>query len=387
MRTIRVAELFAGVGGFRLGLERANFGNGKKLKVVWSNQWEPGTKRQHASETYVARFGSEGHSNRDIRGVPLDDIPGHDLLVGGFPCQDYSVANRSRKGLRGSNGSLWWEIHRVLKGKLERSRPVKYLLLENVGTLLCSPKGRPGRDFAVILGSLEKLGYAVEWRVVNAADYGMPQRRRRLFIFGCHKTASLYASFGNTVWESLSVFVRAFPVQPKIRPWQTSIKEILSGKCGRSRPLGNAGIMREGQIAAASVRPLYSGPRQVLRDILLPENEVPEQFFIPDAELPRWKKAKTRGDSKHVAFPDPVDRPSRTIITSEGERCPCRHTHAIRTESGRFRRLVPVELERLNMFLDGHTEGHTDTKRGFLMGNALVVGVVEHIGRVLLGLV
>ena len=83
---MRVVELFAGVGGFRLGLEKS------KYTIVWSNQWEPSTKMQHASMVYEARFGSDNHSNQDISSVKINEIPNHDLLVGGFPCQDYSVA-------------------------------------------------------------------------------------------------------------------------------------------------------------------------------------------------------------------------------------------------------------------------------------------------------
>ena len=96
-----VAELFAGVGGFRIGLARAGW------KTVFSNQWEPSTKVQHASDVYVARFGEEGHSNEDI--AKVKSLPKNiDLLVGGFPCQDYSVAKtlNSSKGLKGKKGGL-----------------------------------------------------------------------------------------------------------------------------------------------------------------------------------------------------------------------------------------------------------------------------------------
>src|SRR5690606_3968003 len=173
MNILRVAELFAGVGGFRLGLEAAS----DRYKVVWSNQWEPGRKTQHASGIYTARFGPEGHSNADLATVPLKEIPEHDLLVGGFPCQDYSVARTLHQaaGLSGKKGVLWWEIHRIL-----RARQPAFLFLENVDRLLKSPSTQRGRDFAVMLASLSDLGYAVEWRVINAADHGMPQRRRRV---------------------------------------------------------------------------------------------------------------------------------------------------------------------------------------------------------------
>jgi len=85
--------------------------------MAWSNQWEPKTKSQEASDIYIKRFGAENHSNKDIAQVSVDEIPEHNLLVGGFPCQDYSVAKSlsQSKGITGKKGVLWWEIHRIIK--------------------------------------------------------------------------------------------------------------------------------------------------------------------------------------------------------------------------------------------------------------------------------
>lgn len=186
-KLVRVVELFAGVGGFRIGLEGAS----DAYRTVWNNQWEPSTKRQDASLVYQARFGSDGHSNKDISSVKTDDIPDHDLLVGGFPCQNYSVAATLSKsgGIEGKKGVLWWQIYRILEEKGDR-RP-DYLFFENVDRLLNSPATQRGRDFAIILASLSDLGYVVEWRVINAADYGMPQRRRRTYIMGYKKGSAV----------------------------------------------------------------------------------------------------------------------------------------------------------------------------------------------------
>ena len=114
MDKLKVIELFAGVGGFRIGLEKTN-----KFTVVWSNQWEPGKSKQHASDVYINRFGHDNHSNEDIETVKTKDIPNHDVLVGGFPCQDYSVASllKNSKGLLGKKGVLWWSIYRILDEK------------------------------------------------------------------------------------------------------------------------------------------------------------------------------------------------------------------------------------------------------------------------------
>ena len=129
---IRVAELFAGVGGFRIGLEGAS----DKFKTIWSNQWEPSTKHQDASLVYRARFGKDGHCNEDINTVDTKEIPDHDLLVGGFPCQDYSVASTLSRsgGIEGKKGVLWWQIYRILKEK-GKKRP-EYVFFENVDRLL-----------------------------------------------------------------------------------------------------------------------------------------------------------------------------------------------------------------------------------------------------------
>jgi DNA (cytosine-5)-methyltransferase 1 len=216
LNTIKTIELFAGVGGFRIGLERVK-NHTKKFDIVWSNQWEPTTKTQHASDVYCARFGYENHSNEDISTVRTEDIPNHDLLVGGFPCQDYSVAStlKNANGIVGKKGVLWWQIYRILEEKKENAP--KYLILENVDRLLKSPASQRGRDFALMLSSLNSLGYADEWRVIDASEYGMPQRRKRIFIVGYKKGTTQYKSLkDNTKKEILSkkgIFAKAFPIR------------------------------------------------------------------------------------------------------------------------------------------------------------------------------
>lgn len=387
---IRVVELFAGVGGFRVGLERAS----DRFKTVWSNQWEPETKRQDASIIYAQRWGLEGHSNNDINTVPTEDIPQCDLLVGGFPCQDYSVAttlNRSG-GIEGKKGVLWWQIYRILN---EMEHRPQWLFFENVDRLLKSPATQRGRDFAIILASLSDLGYDVEWRVINAAEYGMPQRRRRTYIVGYRQPHPLTAD-----WVLRSgVFAEAFPVTTDQTPRQFTIDGTLDwvsqdfNRVGPVHTLENAGYMSGRRVITVATQPVYHGPWLTLGDIVIDEKEVPEEFFIPDEQLEKWqylKGSKTlmrrnaqgyeyRYSEGGMAFPDPLDRPSRTIITGEGGQGPSRFKHVVLTPSGRYRRLTPLELERLNMFPDHHTEGASDLRRAFLMGNALVTGVVEKV--------
>ena len=418
MSRLKVVELFAGVGGFRLGLEKSNY------EVVWSNQWEPSTKTQHASMVYEARFGNENHSNEDISTVPPSEIPDYDVLVGGFPCQDYSVATtlHNSKGLKGKKGVLWWSIHRILEDKTNKP---KYLFLENVDRLLKSPSTQRGRDFAVMLQSLNDLGYAVEWRVINAAEYGMPQRRRRIFILGYHKSSDIYKRLkkqDKISWlDSDGTIAKAFPVKEI-----NSVKEVeLNGglveltdnfnKEGNLSPFQNSGLLINGKAITVKTEADYHGKFTVLNDILL-NDEVTNDFFIEDkplktektivnkdgslktisTEKEMWEYLKGAKKEKRrtkegfeynyaegsMIYPDALDNASRTIITGEGGKSPSRFKHVIETERG-LRRLTPVELEKLNMFPPNHTklDGVTDTKRAFFMGNALVVGVIEKIGK------
>jgi DNA (cytosine-5)-methyltransferase 1 len=400
---IRVIELFAGVGGFRVGLERASH----RYRTVWNNQWEPSTKRQDASIVYCKQFGPEGHCNEDIATVSVDMIPDSDLLVGGFPCQDYSVATtlKNSGGIEGKKGVLWWEIHRILR---DHPNPPRFLMLENVDRLLSSPASQRGRDFAMILASLADLGYIVEWRVINAAEYGMPQRRRRTYMVAYKQTTQLAASIANpTEWIlSDGIMARAFPVvEQDVKLSQFVINGDLAevsqsfNKGKTLSPFKNSGIMINREVYTMQTQPCYVGPYVTLGDVLVDDAQVPDEFFIPTEQVASWEYYKGGKSEKRVnkttgfeynysegamAFPDSVDKPSRTIITGEGGAAPSRFKHVVLTPSGRYRRLVPLELERLNMFPDNHTAGASDARRAFLMGNALVTGIVERIALQLL---
>lgn len=399
---IKVVELFAGVGGFRIGLEGAS----DAYETIWNNQWEPSTKHQDASLVYKARFGAKGHSNKDINLVKTSEIPDHDLMVGGFPCQDYSVAaSLSRSGgIEGKKGVLWWQIYRILNEKGEK-RP-NYIFFENVDRLLNSPASQRGRDFAIILASLADLGYVVEWRIINAADYGMPQRRRRTYIVGYQKNSVVARKIDAMAdWvEFDGVMAKAFEFKPKAGSLsefdiEGSIQEVSAGfnKDKKDSPFGNAGMMKDRHVYSVDAEPIYDGPRQTLGGNLVDENLVPEDFFITDDELPKWQYEKGAKKINRVskegyeyvfseggmAFPDYLDQPSRTIITGEGGTAPSRFKHVVKTKSGRYRRLLPIELERMNMFPENHTYHPevSDGRRAFLMGNALVCGIIEQIGK------
>ena len=406
----RTIELFAGVGGFRIGLERASTSQ-KQFDIVWSNQWEPSTKMQHASDVYMARFGFDNHSNEDISKVQVKDIPEHDVLVGGFPCQDYSVASslKNAHGIVGKKGVLWWEIYRILLEK--KSKAPKYLILENVDRLLKSPASQRGRDFAIILSSLNSLGYAVEWRVIDASEYGMPQRRKRVFIMAYKKGTKLYKTLVKSkpmdVLNKDALLTKTFPINPILE--ETIISNKLSddlvditNNFNKETPKKNAfwesGYMIDGIYYTARVNANYQGKCITLGDVLIDEKDVPKEFYINQEELEKWQYQKgaksferTNKTTGHtytysegkMSFPDALDRASRTIITGEGGASASRFKHVVHV-NGKYRRLTPIELERLNMFPDNHTAGVIDTKRAFLMGNALVIGIVERIGKILL---
>ena len=223
-----VIELFAGVGGFRVGLndihefdENGVAIENRDWNFVWSNQWEPSTRVQHAFECYQTRFDLHESDdannplhwcNKDISTVPANIIPNHSLLVGGFPCQDYSVARSlsGEKGIKGKKGVLFWEISRILK---EKNTP--FVLLENVDRLLKSPASQRGRDFGIMLRTFYDLGYNVEWRVINAAEYGCAQKRRRTLIFAWKRNLNYNAISQNTPFQimyNVGLFARNYPI-------------------------------------------------------------------------------------------------------------------------------------------------------------------------------
>lgn len=412
MQEIRVIELFAGVGGFRVGLERADK---NMYKTIWANQWEPATKIQHAAIVYEARFGKGSVCNLDINTVKTEDIPDHDMLVGGFPCQDYSVATTlsNSKGIEGKKGVLWWSIYRILKEKADKKPEIVFL--ENVDRLLLSPAKQRGRDFAIILECLNELGYIVEWRVINAAEYAMPQKRRRTYIVAYQKNNSIAAGLSSPAkWiYSDGVFAKAFPVLQPEKYNEIPGLKLSAKKKDRlvditdnfnsarlDKPFSNSGVMIDGVAYSLATIPVCDDEPMTIRKIMAKPEEmeyVTEDFYIPEAQIPRWEYFKGAKREKRVradgfeyfyteggmAFPDSLDSPSRTIITSEGGKSPDRCRHVIMDQTGRLRRLIPLELERLNMFPDHHTaiEGVDAGKRAFLMGNALVTGIVTRVGK------
>ena len=403
----RVVELFAGVGGFRLGLERTfggftpergfvwNVEGDRDWEVVWANQWEPASKAQPAFDNYVANLVAErpelpagelGVVNEDIAKVldaelgidgadPLD--PGRygfpeefELLVGGFPCQDYSVAKplSQADGIEGKKGVLWWEFtassRTTPRARAARERrPAPEVPVDPARSRLRGHAGllRPAR-------------YRVEWRVVNAADHGFPQRRRRVFIYAtleddglalveseCDRTSDETAgTWGREVIADTGVLAAALPCELRdpgeyvalgqdddLDPFDVS---ETFGRDERNRPLKvspfrNAGVMSGGVVWTANVDvpPSSAEGTWTLGDVLQPLvtvlDEHPE-VVIPDRQLDfsdapvrnswnyhkgakREERRKPGGFTYHytegaVAFPEPLEKAARTVLTGEG---------------------------------------------------------------------
>ncbi len=393
-----ICELFAGVGGFRLGFDRLNSG----WETTWFSQWEPGAKTQWAHDCYVQHFGEcadlngEYHTGEDIAQMNKEAIPDHTLLVGGFPCQDYSVAHTlaSSKGIEGKKGVLWWQIRDILIAK-----KAPFCLLENVDRLLKSPAKQRGRDFGVILACLNELGYSAEWRVVNAAQYGASQRRRRTFIFAYRNDTAYGQRTADMTPEAIMDYngfmVRAFPVLGMGRVTTTSLDtDIVEVSDHFKFAFENAGYMHNGVVYTAKVEENAEEPI-VLRDVL--QGNVDEKYYIPSDKMEKWvylkgaKKIPRTSNDGHeyvfsegpIAFPDPWDRPGRTMLTSESTLN--RSSHIVCDKwTGRLRILTPVEAERLQGFDDEWTNsGMPDRMRYFCMGNALVVQMITRMGKVL----
>ncbi|SFT67543.1 DNA (cytosine-5)-methyltransferase 1 [Selenomonas sp. GACV-9] len=387
-----LCELFAGVGGFRVGLERSS----QEWDTVWANQWEPSRTRQDAFDCYCAHFGKKDiYVNEDIGNIDKSSIPDHTLLVGGFPCQDYSVARTGAKGIEGKKGVLWWQIREILDVK----RP-PFVLLENVDRLLKSPASKRGRDFGIILASFWEFGYSVEWRVINAADYGFVQRRRRTFIFAYRNDTNYGQDMaGHDPLEAINqdgFFARTFPIEecPTVIERDLPSQDLYEITQDFSFPFETAGYMHDGHIATAKAVPAYHGPHRVLADIM--DHDVDEKYYIGD-DLEKWtylKGAKriertSRTGHKYIfsegpiAFPDPIDRPARTMLTSEATTN--RSTHVVRDlDTGRLRLLTPNETNKIQGFPEHWTDtGMSERFQYFCMGNALVTDCVEKMGETL----
>lgn len=414
---MNVLELFAGVGGFRIGLENAN---PDYFRTLWSNQWEPSRKSQDAFEVYNYHFPDSENINISIADITDEQFAemNADMIVGGFPCQDYSVARskKNEQGIEGQKGVLFWEIVRATR----IIRP-RFLILENVDRLLKAPSKQRGRDFAIMLTAFNNLGYSVEWRVINAADYGRSQRRRRVFFFIYRNDIPFALQMDQRFEEQEQVFdenryddyifheglfATQFPIMntpvKKRHVYYELPEDIVEVSDNFSGTVWNTGVMRHGRYYSIDTAPNYDGEPITLGEILQNEEEVPEKFFINDpAKLEKFQYLRgpkrierTSADGHTYIYSeggmsptDDLNLPGRTMLTSEGT--VNRSTHFLHV-NGRYRLITPVEAERLQDFpdnwtalkklSDGTVTEVSDKMRMFFMGNALVTDIVRKIG-------
>lgn len=396
---LNVAELFAGVGGFRLGLERASK---SFFNTIYMNQWEPSTVVQHAYDCYVSNFGEERNTFLDntnffeVNKITKNNkgyINGKiDLVVGGFPCQDYSVATTNAQGIQGKKGVLWWEIEKFVK----RYEP-KYVLLENVDRLLKSPREQKGRDFLIMLWVFNSMGYDVEWSVINAAEYGFPQRRKRVFIFAYKRNSKISKSINYDLSKNQSVLTRNLKIDSPIKKGNMDLnlaKDLKEVSDSYSHEFFNYGFSLKGKIQSFKVEAKYNGKHIILEDILEKSSSFDADFYLNEEQLKKIYEMKDGGKKTRITkegfeykysegrmnrWDNVGNRASRTMLTSEGT--VNRSTHIIKT-GNRFRFITPIEAERLQGFPDNWTESMpTKRWRYFAMGNALVTNVVTEIGK------
>ncbi|WP_438467991.1 DNA cytosine methyltransferase [Streptococcus pluranimalium] len=414
---MNVLELFAGVGGFRIGLENADK---NYFQTKWSNQWEPSRKSQDAFEVYDYHFPNSENINISISDISDEKFASMDadLIVGGFPCQDYSVARskKNEQGIEGKKGVLFWEIIRATR----IIRP-KYLILENVDRLLKAPSKQRGRDFAIMLAAFNNLGYSVEWRVINAADYGRSQRRRRVFFYVYRNDTNFAKSidqkfenndyiFAETRYDDYifhdGLFATQFPIKQSVvknrQAYYELDEDIVNVSNNFTGKVWNTGVMRHGKYYTIETVPNYAGQQLTLGDIIQDEKEVEESYFITDsAKLEKFQYLRGPKRIERISADghsyiyseggmsphDDLSLPGRTMLTSEGS--VNRSTHFLHINN-RYRLLTPVEAERLQDFPDNWTAKKklsdgtvidvSDRMRMFFMGNALITEIVKKIG-------
>jgi len=313
--TLRYLSLFSGIGGMDLGFDRAG--------MVCAGQVEI----DNYCRRVLAKHWPDVPRMADINEVNGDEFGAVDVICGGFPCQDVSVAGR-RAGLAGERSGLWYEFHRII----DRVKP-GIVVIENVPGLLSS---NGGRDFAAVLCGLVECGYGVAWRVLDAQYFGVPQRRRRVFIVG---------SLGDgRAAEILFEREGGGGDSPKGRQAGAELAYSLRADASRSGDKGDGGINTTMIPVCAT---LNSGGNN-------------GGFRTEPGEHLVAIPLRAEG---HDASEDGTGRQNYAT-------CP-----------NGVRRLTPVECERLQGFPDGHTEGQSDSARYRQLGNAVAVPVAEWLGR------
>lgn len=434
MPKLKVFSMFDGVGGFIIGLNDANKALHEEIyETLYSNQYEPSKKDQVAFDVACYQFPDMKHIGMDVAEISNQTFQemkndGVNMIVAGFPCQDYSVARskKDEKGIEGKKGVLFWEIIRAVKN----INP-EYLILENVDRLLKAPSNQRGRDFAIMLGAFNQLGYSVEWRVINAAEYGRAQRRRRVFFFVYRNDSVFAQSIHGEVAQQLDLFsevedvdftdyimknglfAKQFPVEKEPNKNRvivgtlsdvsaTDENYILDISNHFQGQFWNSGLMRHGSYLTIDTIPVQEKAKtlgEVVKEAAQFE-EPSEDCYLSEEKIEKFKYLRggkkferTNADGHKYVYSegamsevDAFDLPARTMLTSEGT--VNRSSHFLKDEKG-YRTLTAVEAELIQDFppnwtkyrmVDGKKVEVTKRNRMFFMGNALVTGIVKRIG-------
>jgi len=328
---MKYISLFSGIGGFDLALDRLGH------ECVWANDFD-----KYAGQIYNSRFNRQ-IDTRDIRLVKTDELPDFDLLVGGFPCQAFSIAGK-RLGFEDTRGTLFFEIARIIKDK----RP-KYFLLENVKGLLNHNRGE---TFQTILATINELGYESEWQILNSKNHGVPQNRERIFISGYIR--------GEPRPKILPVR-RTNTENPNLREINKSAIPVLTPNRLNKKQNGRR-FKENGDVSYTLVCQFVNGV----------------MVKIPEATKKGYAEAKV-GQSINLSVPNSKTRRGR--VSDIAQTLDTGMQQYTLTEGYRIRRLTEIECERLQGFPDGFTEGISSTQRYKCLGNAVTVNVVYELAR------
>lgn len=352
---MKAVELFAGIGGFRIACDELD------IKTVWANDVE-----SKASKVYRENFGINEHIEGDIESY-IDQVPKHDLLTAGFPCQPFSSAGK-KLGIEDVRGTLFEKIVYIL-GK---NKP-KYFVLENVKRLLSMDKGA---HFATILDALSSLGYLVEWRLLNAINFGLPQNRERVVITG--HLEGLPRSYLCTEDDFLQLTDRQRANIAHFERW----KEVES----HSSKFLSWGIAVAGRFCHAKIENFSEKDIHVkLKSVL--EKSPDEKFFFTEDTKERIKNSdkvnrffngveilyNQKGGARmgYSIFGTSGVAPTLTCTTSR---------HYERYQIGNeFRRLTNIEYARIQGFPDTHCESATCYDQYPLYGNAVPPQLVKWV--------
>ena len=354
---MRFISLFAGVGGFDLAMERAGH------ECVYANDID-----KYCKIIYDKQFKRELDC-RSIKDVSTDEIPDHEILVGGFPCQSFSIAGK-RKGFEDTRGTLFFDIARIVKAK----RP-RYFILENVKGLLSHDNGR---TFKTIIATIDELGYDCQWQVLNSKNFGVPQNRERVFIVG-HLRGECRP--------------KIFPIIQEINPNTTEQKSTETAIARTRTAGGHSGGNHSGMTIIGTLRTHNDGKgfREMKSGLspTIPAHAREDGSGQPVVAVTERRNEKAKQIRKEM-LKNGIDwsprREKELVARTDGKigtLTAARNFDTMLLDNMKLRRLTPIECERLQGFPDNWTQGISDTQRYKMCGNAVTVNVVYEIARLL----